>query len=58
MPPSKPEIDAEGPDRRKLAAQAIVERFQQLPVADPERLRDDVDAVIDQRLDGPTCHPH
>jgi hypothetical protein len=58
MPPSKPEIDAEGADRQRLAAKALVERFQRAPAIDPERLRDDVDAVIDQRLDGPTCHPH
>jgi hypothetical protein len=56
--PSKPEIDAVGADRRELDAKALVERFQRLPAADPERLRDDIDAVIDQRLDGPTWHSH
>lgn len=36
--------------RRRLGAAALVERFRALPPVDPERLRADVDALIDQRL--------
>lgn len=34
----------------RLTAAALVERFRRLPPVDPERLRRDVDAIIDQRL--------
>jgi prevent-host-death family protein len=36
--------------RRRLGAAALIERFRALPPVDPERLRADVDAVIDQSL--------
>lgn len=36
--------------RGRLTATALVERFRRLPAVDPQRLRDDVDAVVDQRL--------
>lgn len=36
--------------RGRLSAQALVERFRNLPDVEPERLRRDVDAVLDQRL--------
>ena len=36
--------------RRRLGAAALVERFRRLPPVDPDRLRADVDAVIDQSL--------
>ena len=34
----------------RLSASALVERFRRLPPVDPERLRRDVDAVVDQSL--------
>ena len=36
--------------RRRLGARALVERFRGLPPVDADRLRADVDAVIDQSL--------
>ena len=36
--------------RGRLSSQALVERFRGLPDVEPERLRRDVDAVLDQRL--------
>jgi len=36
--------------RGRLSAPALVERFRRLPALDPQGLRNDVDAVIDQRL--------
>jgi prevent-host-death family protein len=36
--------------RNRLKAQAVVERFRALPPVDPDALRRDIDAVIDQRL--------
>ena len=36
--------------RARLSADALVERFRALPHVEPERLRRDVDAVLDQRL--------
>lgn len=36
--------------RGRLSADVIVERFRRLPELDPRRLREDVDAVLDQRL--------
>lgn len=34
----------------RLSARALVERFRLLPDVEPERLRRDVDALLDQRL--------
>ena len=34
----------------RLNAHALVERFRHLPPVDPDRFRDDVDAVVDQTL--------
>jgi hypothetical protein len=39
-------------DRDEPPVVAIVDRFRELPGVDPRHLRDDVDAVIDQRLPG------
>ena len=36
--------------RPRLGAAALIERFRRLPSVDPDRLRADVDAVIDQSL--------
>jgi prevent-host-death family protein len=36
--------------RRRLSAAALIEQFRGLPSVDPERLRSDIDAVIDQSL--------
>jgi prevent-host-death family protein len=36
--------------RGRLSAEVLVERFRRLPELDPGRLREDVDAVLDQRL--------
>jgi prevent-host-death family protein len=36
--------------RQRLSAEAIVERFRTLPPMDPERLRADIDAILDQSL--------
>jgi prevent-host-death family protein len=36
--------------RHPLSAAVLVERFRRLPAVDPERLRADVDAVVDQAL--------
>lgn len=36
--------------RRRLGAAALIDRFRTLPPVDAERLRADVDAVIDQSL--------
>jgi prevent-host-death family protein len=35
---------------RPLTAATLVDRFRRLPPIDPDRFRDDVDSVIDQRL--------
>lgn len=34
----------------RLGAPALVERFRRLPPLDPDRLRADIDAVIDQTI--------
>lgn len=34
----------------RLSAHALVERFRRLPPIDPNRFRDDIDAVLDQTL--------
>ena len=36
--------------RPRLSSDALVERFRALPDVEPERLRRDVDALLDQRL--------
>jgi prevent-host-death family protein len=36
--------------RSPLSAEVLVERWRRLPTVDPEKLRDDVDRVIDQSL--------
>ena len=36
--------------RRRLGARALIEQFRSLPPVDADRLRADVDAVIDQSL--------
>jgi prevent-host-death family protein len=34
----------------RLSAHALVERFRRLPPLDPDRFREDVDAVLDQAV--------
>jgi prevent-host-death family protein len=36
--------------RRRLSAAALVEAFRALPPIDPDRLRADIDAAVDQAL--------
>lgn len=36
--------------RGRLGSHALVERFRNLPGVEPEQLRRDVDALLDQRL--------
>jgi prevent-host-death family protein len=36
--------------RGRLSSDTLVERFRALPPVDPQRLRHDVDAVLDQQL--------
>jgi prevent-host-death family protein len=36
--------------RRRLSAAALIERYRSLPPVDPDRLRDDIDAAVDQSL--------
>jgi prevent-host-death family protein len=36
--------------RRPLSAAALIERFSALPPMDPDELRADIDAIIDQSL--------
>lgn len=36
--------------RGRLSATSLIERFRRLPPMDPDRLRRDVDAVVDQQL--------
>lgn len=36
--------------RRRLTATALIERFRTLPPVDPDRLRADVDSLVDQSL--------
>ncbi|HYZ97227.1 MAG TPA: type II toxin-antitoxin system prevent-host-death family antitoxin [Acidimicrobiales bacterium] len=36
--------------RRRLTASALIERFRVLPPVDPDRLRADIDALVDQAL--------
>lgn len=46
----KPVAQLEPLAQRRLSAAAVVERFRRLPPLDPQRLRADVDALVDQRL--------
>ncbi|MGI8868128.1 MAG: type II toxin-antitoxin system Phd/YefM family antitoxin [Mycobacteriales bacterium] len=46
----KPVARLEPIGRARLTAAALVERFRRLPPMDPQRLRDDLDAIVDQRL--------
>lgn len=46
----KPVARLEPLARDRLTAAALVERFRRLPAVNPQRLRADVDAVLDQRL--------
>jgi prevent-host-death family protein len=36
--------------RGRVGAEALIRRFQNLPEVDAQRLREDVDAVLDQQL--------
>jgi prevent-host-death family protein len=36
--------------RGRRTATVLAERFRRLPAVDPDRLRDDVDAVVDREL--------
>jgi prevent-host-death family protein len=36
--------------RQRLTAEVLVERFRRLPTLDPDRLRKDVDVLVDPRL--------
>lgn len=46
----KPVARLEPAARGRLGAEALIGRFRQLPEVDPRRLREDVDAALDQRL--------
>jgi len=46
----KPVARLEPTARGRLSAVVLVGRFRQLPEVDPRRLREDIDAVLDQRL--------
>lgn len=46
----KPVARLEPLGRERLSAAAVVERFRRLPAVDDRGLRDDIDAVVDQRL--------
>jgi hypothetical protein len=46
----EPNSETGGADRRRQCAAALVARFRALPAVDPQRLRADVDATVDQRL--------
>ena len=46
----KPVARLEPAARGRLSAQALVDRFRHLPPVDPQRLRADIDAVVDQQL--------
>lgn len=34
----------------RLSSAALVERFRRLPTVDPQRLRSEIDALVEQRL--------
>ncbi|HLR96214.1 MAG TPA: type II toxin-antitoxin system prevent-host-death family antitoxin [Jiangellaceae bacterium] len=46
----KPVAQLEPLARPRLSAAVLVERFARLPALEPQRLRDDVDTLVDQRL--------
>lgn len=46
----KPVAQLERVTPPRLSANALIERFRRLPRVDPRRLRDDVDAIVDQEL--------
>lgn len=46
----KPVARLEPAGRGRLSAEVLVERFRRLPRVDPDQLREDVDAVVDQHL--------
>lgn len=46
----KPVARLEPVGRDRLSAAVLITRFGRLPQMDPQRLRDDVDAIVDQRL--------
>ena len=46
----KPVARLEPVARQPLTAAVLVEKFRRLPRVDPERLREDIDAIVDQRL--------
>lgn len=50
------EITAEEMDaaaqRARMSAEELSSRFHGLPPVDPQRLREDIDATVDQRLPG------
>lgn len=35
--------------RSRMSATAVIERFRRLPAIEPQRLRDDIDSVVDQQ---------
>ncbi len=45
----KPVARVEPTARGRLSAAVLVGRFRQLPEVDPRRLREDIDALLDQR---------
>lgn len=52
MQESNPTDAARGPEARPLDAETLLERWRHVPLMDPKSLRRDIDAIIDQRLDG------
>lgn len=46
----KPVAQLEPLARDRLSATTVIERFRRLPAVDPQRLREDIDAIVDQRL--------
>jgi prevent-host-death family protein len=36
--------------RQRVSAEVLVERFRRLPAVDPDRLREDIDLLVDPRL--------
>lgn len=46
----KPVAQLQPMARGRLSAAALLERFRRLPTVNPQRLRDDVDAIVDQQL--------
>ncbi len=46
----KPVARLEPAARGRLGAEVLIGRFRQLPEVDPRRLREDIDAFLDQQL--------